>query len=153
MSKQNRQAIAKLRAMLAADAYRPVDLRPVIAALQISIIGWHHGRPRKNESDLTRLARALRVSPETLFKLAYRDLKRFRARFLPLAPNATAELADDVACEVVREFLIEELTWQYIELAQAVGWHPPARMPLCFARPCRPADYRVPTAADLLALE
>ncbi len=59
------------------DTHTPVDMRSCIAGLQIAIIGWHYGRPRKNESDLTRFARALRVSPETLFKLAYRDRKDF----------------------------------------------------------------------------
>lgn len=135
------------------DTHTPVDMRSCIAGLQISIIGWHYGRPRKNESDLTRFARALRVSPETLFKLAYRDPKRFRARLLPLLPTRPAELADDVAAQIVKEFLVEELCWQYIELLAAAGWHPPARLPLCSARPCRPAGHVAPTWEDLCFAE
>ena len=135
------------------DTYKPVNMRPVLAGLQVAIIAGHDGRKRKNELELVAFARAMRCSPAKLFELAYRDQKRFRARLLPLLPTRPAELADDVACEVVREFLVEELTWQLIELAQAVGWKPPARMPLCSARPCRPAGYVAPTAADFLALE
>ncbi len=87
------------------DTYKPVDMRPVIAGLQVAIVGWHYGKRRKGEFDLTRFARAMKVTPEKLWRLAYADQARFRKRYLPLAPSRGDEHADDVADEIVREVL------------------------------------------------
>jgi len=120
----------------------PVDMRPVIAGLMLTIIAGHHGRQRKSESELTAFARAMRCTPDKLWRLAYADRKRFAKRLLVVDPRADADAVADV---VVRQFICEEITYQLIEacIAEAGPWLANMMGPkpwpgLCRMRPLRP---------------
>jgi len=143
MSAIARLAKAKLRRFKPpTDTYKPVDLRPVRARLTLAIIAGHHGRKRKSESELTAFARAMRVSVDKLWRLAYADRKRFAKRLLVVDPRADA---DDVADAIVRQFICDEITYQVVEAAivEAGLWlasimGSPPWPGLCRMRPLRP---------------
>jgi hypothetical protein len=111
----------------------------------------------------------MRCNVERLWEMAYRDRKRFRARYLalvPLRPARRAEwspeclavedkrrdaLADDVADYVVREFIKEEIVYQLCESLVAEGpWFASIMGPLpwpglCRVRPLRPVCTENPS--------
>jgi hypothetical protein len=139
----------------------PVDLTSFYASVAICFINnpiyrdasgkiIRPKKARKNESQLTRLARAFRVSPERLMHLALNDAKGFAKRFGRFASMVgRCSTAEDVATEVVRLFLSEEAVWQMLETGigeagGSGGWlgrmmGEPSTWGLCPARPCRPA--------------
>jgi hypothetical protein len=163
---KNRAALAELRAKIGARTAAPLDMTGVHANISLALVAHHQGRQRKGESVLSAFARALSTNPAKLFDLAYRDRKRFRAKYLALLPHfvvgpnrewpyegdrlakspARDALADDGADEIVRSFLAEEITHQLCEaaIADAGPWlanmmGAPGTWPgLCRQRPCRP---------------
>ena len=147
--------IAKLEAAAArrakpVDDYEVVDLTDFFARVAIRfIINANGKKARKNESDLTRLARAFRVKPERLMQLAWNDGRGFAKRFDRFkAVVGGCSSVDDVRLEVVRRFMAEECVHQHLEqcieatggeggwLGRVMGEKPWPK--LCAVRPCRP---------------
>jgi hypothetical protein len=143
MSAINRLAKLKLRKFKRVDDYKVVDMRSAMARLHIAIICGP--KRRKHESDLSAFARAMRLSVPALWSCAYSKPDRFRARLLAVDPRADV---DAVREEIIRQFVIEETTWQFLEAIDQAGGLPwkdglvRVRGPvvgLCSVRPCRPA--------------
>jgi len=100
---------------------KPVDLGPVRARIMLAIVAHRHGRQRPGRSILEGFARAMRCTPDKLWRLAHADRKRFRKRLACV--DARADV-DAMADAIVREFMAEETTYRLIEacIAETGQW-------------------------------
>src|SRR5437868_1108085 len=111
--------------------YKVVDMGPVFARMDLSLIAHHEGEKRPDESDLTAFARALKFRDEAeLLRIACNDGTEFERRYVAVkpprvsgtctCPDLARQIRDGVYQEraieaanvrddVIRQFLVEEI--------------------------------------------
>jgi hypothetical protein len=141
-AKRLAQLESKLRKPI--DDYVPVDLTPFLSEVSVTSVAHFHGKRRKHESVLVAYARAVKVTPAKLWRLAYGKPAKLKALHLAVDPNCRH--VDGVVDAVVRDFIREEIVYHLCESLVAEGpWFanilgPPKRWGLCRIRPLKPVE-------------
>jgi hypothetical protein len=156
MTPSNRKLLAKIKAKLnpppPPPPPTPVDMRPVLARINLMLMACHNGGKRPGESYLTGFARALQFKNEAeLLLAAWNDRAEFVRRYAAASPPCYSAYqcscpimaksiregqderkrkeAGDVCDVVIRQFLAEELANQVVD-AVFPFWRRPNAKPV-----------------------